>query len=162
MRIVLAGLILTSMTFAAPAQTVKGGPITMKPYSVTLSVGDIDGMSRWYQNTLEFRPISAKDYPEFKTRLIFLERDGFRIELIEDARSKAGPERPDPPRHTAMRGVSQFAFEVDSIEATKQQLDQRGAEFAWDLQHYPDLGVAFLFVRDPEGNLIQFIERLTR
>jgi catechol 2,3-dioxygenase-like lactoylglutathione lyase family enzyme len=134
----------------------------MKPYSVTLSVGDIDRMSRWYQNTLEFRPISAKDYPEFKTRLIFLERDGFRIELIEDIRSRVGPERPDPPGHTTMRGVSQFAFEVDNIETTKQQLGDKGAEFVWELQRYPDLGVAFLFVRDPEGNLIQFIERLTR
>jgi len=162
MRIVLAGLLVTAMTLASPAQTGKEVSFALKPYAVTLSVGDVERMTRWYQNTLGFRPVSAKDYPEFKTRLVFLERDGFRIELIEDARSKAGPERADPPGHTALRGVSQFAFEVGNIETTKQQLGERGAEFVWDLQRYPDLGVAFLFVRDPEGNLIQFVERLTR
>lgn len=36
----------------------------------------------------------------------------------------------------------------------------RGVQFAWELQRFPDLNVAFLFVRNPEGNLIQFVQRL--
>lgn len=65
-----------------------------------------------------------------------------------------------PPAHTAVRGVSQFAFQVADIDEAYRALRDRGASFAWELQRYPDLKVAFLFVRDPEGNLIQFVQRL--
>jgi len=117
-------------------------------------------MSRWYSDVLGFEVVDSKSYPEFKTRLVFLPRGDFRIELIEDGSSKPGPQRADPPAHTAIHGVSQFAFQVPDIEEAQRVLRERGVTFAWELQRYPDLKVAFLFVRDPEGNLVQFIQRL--
>ena len=83
--------------------------LDIKPYSVTFSVANIEKSAGWYQDILGFRQTSSKDYPEFKTRLIFLERDGFRIELISDGNAKPGVKRPDPPAHTAFLGPSQVA-----------------------------------------------------
>jgi lactoylglutathione lyase len=132
----------------------------LRPYSVTLSVADTETMSRWYAEVLGFEVVDRKDYPEFDTSLVFVEREGFRLEFIRDGKSEPVEMRPDPPAHTRMRGVSQIAFEVDDITATHAALRDKGVTFAWELQRYDDLGVAFFFVRDPEGNLVQFIERL--
>ena len=160
----LSALVLAAAVLVNPlleAGNVGGTPmVELKPYAVTLSVAKIDSTARWYQDVLGFELVDSKSYPEFGTRLVFLKRGEFRVELIEDGRAKPAAERADPPAHTAILGVSQFAFRVDDIDATQRALAARGAKFAWELQRYPDLKVAFLFVRDPERNLIQFIQRL--
>lgn len=144
------------------AASVEAGEasVKLKPYSVTLSVSNIEKMASWYGDILGFRRVSAKSYPEFKTSLVFLENDGFRVELIADGNARAGIRRADPPAHTSVTGVSQFAFEVSNIDEAHAALAAKKVDFAWTLQRYPDLGVAFFFVRDPEGNLVQFIQRL--
>ena len=133
--------------------------LSINPYSVTLSVQDIDVVEQWYKSVLDFETFSSKEYPEFGTRLVFLQNGQTRIELIEDANAKPGIERPDPPAHTAYLGLSQFAFEVADIDNALERVISR-AKIIWELQRYPDLGVAFFFLRDPEGNLIQFIQRI--
>lgn len=159
----LSALLLGAAALAVPLPQAndvgRGTMVELKPYSVTLSVA-IESTARWYQDVLGFELVDSKSYPEYGTRLVFLKRGEFRIELIEDSRSTPAPERANPPAHTAVRGVSQFAFQVDDIDATQRALAARGVQFAWELQRFPDLKVAFLFVRDPEGNLIQFIQRL--
>lgn len=160
-RLMLALVVFASLTCesAASAQT-KEGALHLKPYSVTLSVSDIEKVAQWYEQVLGFERVSAKDYPQFKTSLIFLANQGFRVELIADGNATTGIKRADPPAHTATTGVSQFAFEVADIDAAHAFLAAKKVTFAWELQRYPDLGVAFFFVRDPEGNLVQFIQKL--
>jgi len=132
----------------------------LKPYSVVLSVKHLDETAKWYQTKLGFQPITAKSYPEYGVRLTFLKCNDCRIELIEDANSTPATTRLDPPQHTLMRGVCQFAFEVSDLESMHEQLSKQNVTFAWEPQTYTDLGVKFFFVRDNEGNLIQFIQRL--
>ena len=134
--------------------------LQLKPYSITLSVSNIEVVAQWYERVLGFERVSVKSYPQFKTSLIFLARNGFRVELIADGNVTKGATRADPPAHTATTGVSQFAFEVADINAAHAHLASKKVTFAWELQRYPDLGVAFFFVRDPEGNLVQFIQRM--
>ena len=90
---------------------------------------------------------------------MFLEKNGFRGELIRDANARADALRPDPPAHTSRPGVSQFAFETDDLAAVRRALEARGVAITWEFEN-ADLGVRFLFVRDPEGTLVQFLERL--
>lgn len=153
-------LVFTGPCGSAAAAQARTNMLEISPYSVTLSVSRIDATARWYQDVLGFELVDSKSYPEFGTRLVFLKHGEFRIELIEDKNSSAGPPRSDPPAHTAVRGVSQFAFQVADIDEAYRALRHRGAKFAWELQRYPDLKGAFVFVRDPEGNLIQFAQRL--
>lgn len=134
--------------------------LNINPYSVTLSVKNIDVVKQWYESVLDFETLSAKEYPEFGTRLVFLRNGQSRIELIEDTNAKPGIERPDPPAHTAYLGLSQFAVEVPDIDIALEKVTGKGAKIIWELQRYPDLGVAFFFLRDPEGNLVQFIQRI--
>jgi methylmalonyl-CoA/ethylmalonyl-CoA epimerase len=132
---------------------------SFKPYSVTLSVADIEKTANWYVEKLGFKIVQRKSYPEFNTSLIFTEKNGFRVELIKDENAVAGAKRPDPPAHSSIHGVSQFAFETDDVLALKQELTAREVSIAWEFEN-AELGVKFLFIRDPEGNLIQFLQRL--
>jgi catechol 2,3-dioxygenase-like lactoylglutathione lyase family enzyme len=104
--------------------------------------------------------MKRKAYPQFQTSLIFLELNGFRVELIKDDNAKPGTKHPDPPAHTAVTGVAQFCFQTDDLAGVQAQLEQRGVRILFPFQN-EDLGVKFLFIRDPEGNLIQFLQRLT-
>jgi methylmalonyl-CoA/ethylmalonyl-CoA epimerase len=78
--------------------------------------------------------------------------------LIEDANWKP-MERPDPPIHTAFQGVSQIAFFVDNIEEVIKKVEARQLRVAWKLITVAELRMKEFFVRDNEGNIVQFIER---
>ena len=57
-----------------------------------------------------------------------------------------------PPRkHT---GFTHIALEIDDIEAVQQQLAARGITITETVE-LPD-GTVFFFVRDPDGNVIEF------
>jgi catechol 2,3-dioxygenase-like lactoylglutathione lyase family enzyme len=131
----------------------------VKPYSVTFSVSDLARTSAWYIDKLGFKEVQHKSYPEFKTELRFLELNGYRVELIKDGNAKPGIIRPTPPAQTAFLGPSQFCFYTTDVEAIKQELKQRDVPIAWEFSN-DDLNAHFIFIRDPEGNFIQFLQRL--
>ena len=143
----------------APAKPMGNKLEFFKPYSVTLSVYDVEATANWYVEKLGFKIVQRKSYPEFNTSLIFTEKNGFRVELIKDGNAASGTKRADPPAHTSIHGISQFAFETDDVLSLKQELLERDVPIAWEFEN-AELGVRFLFVRDPEGNLIQFLQRL--
>src|SRR5229473_7071713 len=89
--------------------------LSIVPYAVTMSVQDIDASARWYVEKLGFREVQRENYPEFKTSLVFLELNGYRVELIQDGNATSGATRPDPPVHTAIYGISQFAFRTTDL-----------------------------------------------
>ena len=129
------------------------------PHAITLSVPDLDAAASWYEEKLGFRVVQRKSYPDFGTSLIFLELNGFRVELIFDKNAKPQPPRPNPPAHTAIYGISQFAFRTDDLYAVKRQLTARSVPIVWEFKN-EDLGVQFLFIRDLNGVLIQYLEPL--
>jgi hypothetical protein len=69
-------------------------------------------------------------------------------------------QRSDPPAHTSLYGVSQFAFETDDVSTLKQELIERDVPIIWEFEN-EELGAKFLFIRDPDGNLIQFLQKLS-
>ena len=132
---------------------------TMKFFHVALAVADGERAARWYEEKLGFKRLSAKDYPDYGTRIFFLEKAEFHLELIEDRNlSKDAPRRADPPKHTRLPGPSQFSFTVSDVDAVAGELKARGVDVPWGPISYPDLGLSFLFARDVEGNFIQFIQ----
>jgi methylmalonyl-CoA/ethylmalonyl-CoA epimerase len=119
-------------------------------------------MASWYKDKLGFKEAQRKNYPKFKTSLVFLELNGYRVELIKDgnAKGRSGLRRADPPAHTSVHGVSQFCFQTDDLKGVRAELEAKGVLIIFPFEN-ADLGARFLFVRDPEGNLIQFLERLS-
>lgn len=105
-------------------------------YHVAVAVRDGNAAAKWYQDKLGFTLLNSKAYPDLGTRILFLEWNGFKLELIEDKAIKSLARRENPPKHTRLPGMAQFSFTVD------------------------DLDKAADFFRDGEGNLIQLLQML--
>lgn len=116
--------------------------------------------AEWYQDKLGFTLLNAKSYPDLGTRILFLEWNGFKLELIEDKAIQRAARRPNPPEHTRLPGVAQFSFTVDDLNEVAGLLQSRGVALVWGPMSYPDLGLKFLFFRDGDGNLIQLLQLL--
>jgi catechol 2,3-dioxygenase-like lactoylglutathione lyase family enzyme len=125
---------------------------------VSLAVKDLEATARWYRDNLGFQEILRREFPEYGTRIMFLEVNGVVIELIEDQKWQA-IDRPNPPQHTTIQGVSQIRFKVHNIEQVVERVKSRpDIQIAWDLIVVEDIGFKEFFIRDNEGNILQFAE----
>ncbi|CAM1372451.1 putative Glyoxalase/bleomycin resistance protein/dioxygenase [Tenacibaculum litopenaei] len=132
----------------------------IKPYSITFSVASIEKMTDWYQSKLGFKKLKEKKYPEFNTYLIFLELNGYRVELIKDYEAVPKITNPKAPqRHTGVWGQTQFCFITANLEKVKRELINKSVAVDWEYQN-KELGVKFFFIKDPEGNMIQFLQEI--
>src|SRR4051812_5331675 len=110
----------------------------LKPHTVVISVGDIEEAERFYADMLGFRRTIEHKYPENGLHLVFLEQDGFRLQLVQKSGSTPGPDRPDPPQNASVRGIMQLAYQVDDLDALHAELTRKGARFVWTLQNRPE------------------------
>lgn len=130
---------------------------TVKNLGVSIAVSNLEATARWYKEQLGFEEVLRREFPEFGTRIVFIETNGVRIELIED-KNWHRVDRPDPPQHTSIQGVSQITFKVDDIQTAIARVKSRPIKIAWDLVVVKDIGFKEFFIRDNEGNIIQFLE----
>jgi methylmalonyl-CoA/ethylmalonyl-CoA epimerase len=158
MKTVAAAIFSTTMAGMSVAKAEQP-LLDIRPYAITLSVPNIETTAAWYDEILGFKVDKTKSYPEYGTKLAFLVRDGFRVELIEDANAKPGLVRPDAPAHTSTHGVSQFMFGTDDLAAVKAKLVAKNVPIHFEFEN-AELGVRIFFIRDPNQNLITFVQRL--
>ena len=138
--------------------TKNTGSITsVKNLGVSLAVKDLEATSKWYQEHLGFNEALRRDFPDYGTRIVFLENNGVRIELIEDEKWNS-IDRPNPPQHTTIQGISQITFRVDDLQEVVERVKSQPIEIAWDLIEVEDIGFKEFFIRDNEGNIVQFVE----
>jgi catechol 2,3-dioxygenase-like lactoylglutathione lyase family enzyme len=157
--VLLTLLLLSNQTFSQEKPVTQSALSQVKPYAVTMSVPDIEAGIKWYTEKLGFKVVKRKSYPEFKTALVFMELNGYRVELIQDGNAKPIPPRPNPPAHTSTYGISQFAFRTNDLAAIKAELISRDIPIVWEFENQ-DLGAKFLVIRDLNENLIFFLQLL--
>ncbi|GAA3740201.1 VOC family protein [Salinactinospora qingdaonensis] len=126
--------------------------------SVCLSVADLEASAAWYCHNLGFRLAQQRAFTDLAARVAYLEAQGLRLELLEQRDSQPGAPRQDPPRHGSPRGLSQLTFYVADLDAALAHIRDRRVTVAMPPAFLPELGVSAFFVRDPESNLIEFIE----
>jgi catechol 2,3-dioxygenase-like lactoylglutathione lyase family enzyme len=97
---------------------------TVRDLGVSVAVRNLDETARWYWPYLGFEEVLEREFPEYGTRIVFLEANGILMELIEDEKWQA-INRPDPPQHTTVQGVSQITFRVADIQTV---IDRRARE----------------------------------
>lgn len=124
-------------------------------------VTDLERAKRFYTEVLDFdveREISPGD--ELTTRLLrldpplglhacYLRRDGLMLELLHYEHAEI-VDRPERVMNEA--GLTHLSVSVDDIAATCDAVDAHGGEVLADT----DIG-AGLFVRDPDGQLIELL-----
>jgi methylmalonyl-CoA/ethylmalonyl-CoA epimerase len=57
-------------------------------------------------------------------------------------------------------GVGHFCFRVDSVDDAISELNRRGVPTFVEAADYPNIGVRVGFIKDNNGNIIEFAESL--
>ena len=127
-------------------------------------VTDLERSRSFYEEALGFeywRTLELDDSPSDQLlrlqaplgfRACYLKQGSFVLELLHFAGEGA---RPAPYRERTMNeiGLTHISLSVDDIAATCALVEQHGGEALYDTQ----LGGESLFVRDPDGQLIELL-----
>ncbi|MEO0529983.1 MAG: VOC family protein [Planctomycetota bacterium] len=127
---------------------------------VMINATDLKRSHAWYTQTLGFREEVRWTVDGLEgTTLSYLERDGFRIELVSSPESPSTAQLPratDFADHFAQRGITHLCFRVEDVDQTLKRLNERGTPIFSGPIDFPPLGVRVGFVQDPDGNVIEF------
>jgi lactoylglutathione lyase len=127
---------------------------------VGLSVADLDAQSAWYEAALGLRVTSPFTIESLRLRGAFLlGDDGLALELLEREGSAPGLQAPDSATALLTRGYGHVCLRVEDVDATHAALLAAGAWERMAPQQSPVPGVRMSFVADPEGNLIELLDR---
>jgi len=129
---------------------------------IGLCVTDLAVSRRFYEELLGFthqRDLQVPDAPTSKLlrvpepvgmTAVYLERDGFILELLHFDRPGNAPRRERP---FTEPGLTHLSFSVDDVGAACTRVADLGGEVLEDT----DLGGRAVMIRDPDGQLIELL-----
>ena len=123
-----------------------------------LSVADLDAATGFYERAFGFEVEFGFELPG-GIRGVMLRGESGRLELFQHPRAADGLRAETPLDALATRGYGHFALSATDIEAPFARAVQAGATPKVTPRPSPEPGIRFAFVADPEGNLIELVER---
>jgi catechol 2,3-dioxygenase-like lactoylglutathione lyase family enzyme len=123
-----------------------------------LSVAGLDAAIGFYGRAFGFEVEFPFSLPG-GIRGVMLRGDGGRIELFERPGSDGGLRAEDPLSALATRGYGHVALSAPDIELPFARAVEAGATPKVTPRPSPEPGIRFAFLADPEGNLIELVER---
>lgn len=136
---------------------------------IGVCVSDMERALRFYCDALGF--VRSPDFPEIQVanepsdtllqlrgvalRAVYLERDGFRIELLHFASPKS-PAAP-PKRTMNDLGLTHLSIRVADVRAAAAELERAGATVLRDTEIEIKGMVVAVFLRDPDGLPIELV-----
>lgn len=127
---------------------------------VGVNVRDLAAQTAWYQAAFGLRTVFEFHVEGPGLRGVVLEHpDGWRLELLARPGSAPGLRAPDPITAALTEGYGHFAVTTPELDPLHTALTAHGAGEAVAPGPSPEPGVRMAWVTDPEGNLIELIER---
>jgi catechol 2,3-dioxygenase-like lactoylglutathione lyase family enzyme len=124
-----------------------------------LNVADLDAASAFYARAFGFAVEVRFELPGgIRGAMLDLPAGG-RLELFERPGSAPGPAPESPIAALATRGYGHCALSAPDIDAVYGRALEAGAAERVSPRPSPEPGVRFAFVADPEGNLVELVER---
>jgi len=129
---------------------------------VGLNVADLEVMTEWYVDALklEVEYEFALDQVEFRG-VMLRSPAGYRLELLHRPGSVPGLRAANAVEAALTRGFGHVAFDVPDVDAAYDALVAAGAADRMSPRPSPEPGVRMAFVADPEGNLVELLDRTT-
>jgi glyoxylase I family protein len=123
-------------------------------------VADLDSAEAFYAAAFGFRRQLAFELAPHPIRGVMLTHpNGMRLELFQHEASVAGLQGATPIEAIARRGYGHFALKAPDIEPLFESAIAAGASSKVPPSPSPEPGVRFAFLSDPEGNLVELVER---
>ena len=127
---------------------------------VGLSVADLDAAADFYQRALGFESEFPFELPFDGVRgVMMLHPSGLRLELFERPGAAPGIQGRDPREALATHGYGHFALTAAAIDPVYEGLLAAGGRGIKAPGPSPEPGIRMAFVADPEGNLVELVER---
>lgn len=134
---------------------------SMQADHVFIGVDDYEQIKHWYIEKLDFTvdlEWTVDELPGMK--LAYLRKGDFRLELIGNDQGSRIPIPTGFVEHLKNKGFQHLAFRVDSVDAVMTELEKRSIDVFIPAASYPNIGRRVSFIKDPEGNVIEFVEYL--
>lgn len=127
---------------------------------VGLSVADLAAAEGFYSTAFGFTRQLAFDLSPHPIRgLMLAHPSGSRLELFEHAGSVPGLNAAGPIEAHATRGYNHFALAAPDLDDVFAAALAAGAKPVIEPRPSPEPGVRFAFLADPEGNLVELVEK---
>jgi lactoylglutathione lyase len=124
-----------------------------------LSVADLDAACAFYEAALGFAAEHPFELPGGIRGLMMRLESGGRLELFQHPSGGGGLRAVSPLEALATHGYGHFAVGAPDIEAVYERALQAGATEMVSPRPSPEPGVRFAFLADPDGNLVELVER---
>ena len=125
---------------------------------VMISVPNYQETLQWYQEKLNAtieKEWTVDELPDLQ--LAYLDVNGFRIEVVGTTKARSGmPDFQGFGEALRTTGIGHFCFRVDSVDDAISELNQKGVPTFVEAADYPNIGVRVGFVKDNNGNVIEF------
>jgi lactoylglutathione lyase len=131
---------------------------------VGLNVADLAAAERWYAAALGYVREFATRLDVFELEIVMLVHPsrGDRLELLHRPGSRPGVRAQTPPEAVLTEGFGHLAFDVAGVDEAFDHLVGLGARPVMEPRPSPEPGVRMAFVADPEGNLLELLDRSGR
>jgi len=127
---------------------------------IGINVRDLAAQTAWYRRAFGLRPVFEFTLEGPGLSAIVLEHPrGWRLELLARPGSVAGLRAPDPITAALTEGYGHFAVTVAELDPVYAALLAEGAAAVRAPGPSPEPGIRMAWVADPEGNLIELIEK---
>lgn len=152
-------LLFTVLFFLAPQMSFGQN---IRPYSIGIIVEDLEKSSEWYGSMFGAEVYKKISYPGENVLVHLLKTEEVEFELVQ--RNSSFSIRDILPqydnREKPVRGFYKLSFEVENIEKIYKMAKDKGAEIYFDLSRHEEFKMTTFITRDPDGNLIQFVEKI--
>jgi lactoylglutathione lyase len=128
---------------------------------VGLNVADLAAAQTWYADAFSLRcEIELRvDAIDLDIAMLIDDERGQRIELLHRPGLRPDPRPANPAEAALAPGFSHIAFDVPNLDAAHARLIGLGAREVMAPQPSPEPGVRMSYLADPEGNLVELVER---
>jgi catechol 2,3-dioxygenase-like lactoylglutathione lyase family enzyme len=139
-------------------QPVADSVVEATHHHVGLTVADFAKQARWYETVFGLREVASHQPSPLIRTAVLRAPNGLQLELIEAKGSERIRAFADAQDAAFVEGYGHWAIEVRDAVAAFHHLLAHGASAARAPMAGPT-GLPFAYVKDPEGNLIELIER---
>jgi glyoxylase I family protein len=128
---------------------------------VGLNVADLAAAEAWYVEAFGYVRDLEVRLDAFELDIVMLVHPdaGDRLELLHRPGSAPGLRAANPPEAVLTEGFGHVAFDVPGVDQTFDRLLGLGARSVMTPRPSPEPGVRMAFVADPEGNLVELLDR---